>query len=526
MDLPLLSSTIKKFLIFVMSGKTNVMMPLRNIVSVAFLFLSFSVTAQPWYVATNGSDTGSGSVQDPFLTIQKAVSMVQAGQTIYVRGGTYNLVTTIVISKSGTGSSVMSLFAFPGESPVLDFSGQPLDGSSRGIKLTGSYWHIKGINITGAGDNGMKIEGGSHNIIENCAFYRNRDSGLQLDNGASYNNVLNCDSYYNADPPDYGDADGFSPKLTVGNGNYFYGCRAWKNCDDGWDGYMRGADDVSTSLENCWAFENGYLEDGTDPGASANGNGFKMGGSDDKTLKHNFTLKKCLAFKNKAKGFDQNNNKGSMILYNCTGHNNLTADYRINQALATGKVLIIKNCVDLGKIAEIGSFAEQEKNSWITPFVVTAEDFISIDETSAYGPRKEDGGLPDMDYMHLAPGSDLIDAGVDVGLLFAGVLPDLGCFETINTGVQDLRFSLKVFCYPNPLNERGWLQFSLNSGGRCEIRLFDISGRNIKTLADQIVEAGEQYISIDVSDVRNGLYIYRIKLNDAPVVAAKLVKGR
>jgi hypothetical protein len=49
--------------------------------------------------------------------------------------------------------------------------------------------------------------------------------------------------------------------------------------DDGWDGYLRGADDVSTTLENCWSFENGYLEDGTDAGANANGNGFKMWGS-------------------------------------------------------------------------------------------------------------------------------------------------------------------------------------------------------------------------------------------------------
>ena len=500
-------------------------MYLRNIASIVLLFLSLPVYSQPWYVAVTGSDTGSGFEQDPFLTIEKAITMVRAGETIFVKGGTYHLVNTIVMAKSGTNVSAISLFAFPGENPVLDFSGQLLDANNRGIKLTGSYWHIKGINITGAGDNGMKIEGGNNNIVENCTFYRNRDTGLQLDNGASFNTIRNCDSYYNADPPDYGDADGFAPKLTVGNGNYFYGCRAWKNCDDGWDGYMRGADDVSTTVENCWAFENGYLEDGTDPGANANGNGFKMGGSDDKTLKHNFTLKKCLSFKNKAKGFDQNNNKGSMILYNCTGHNNLVADFRINQMLAAGKVLVVKNCVNLGKTAEIGSFAEQVTNSWMAPFVVTNEDFISISEIPAYGPRKEDGGLPDVDYMHLAPGSDMIDAGVDVGLPFNGVLPDLGCFETVSTGMPDVSISTEVLCCPNPINDQGFLQFILSSGGRCEIRLFDISGRYVKTLADQIVMAGEQHISIKVSDIQNGLYIYLIKLNDAPVVAARLVKG-
>jgi hypothetical protein len=494
------------------------------LILISLFSISGNVSAQPWYVATNGSDTGSGSEMDPFLTIIKAVSMVQPGETIFVRGGTYNLITPIAITKSGTQSSVISLLATPGTRPVLNFSGQLLSGSNYGVKLTGNYWHIRGIDITGAGDNGMKIEGGSYNLIENCAFYRNRDSGMQLDNGASFNNVLNCDSYYNADPTDYGDADGFAPKLTVGTGNYFYGCRAWKNCDDGWDGYMRGADDVSTILENCWSFENGYLEDGTDPGPNANGNGFKMGGSDDKTLKHNFTLKKCLAFKNKAKGFDQNNNKGSMILYNCTGHNNLVADYRMTQVLAAGKVLVVKNCVDFGKLAEIGSFAEQDKNSWMPQFIVTSGDFTSISESSAYGPRKADGSLPEMDYLHLASGSDLIDAGVNVGLPFAGAAPDLGYFEYFITGVTENKLLINILCYPNPVNNRGSLQFNLRRGGRCEIRLFDISGRYVKTLADQILEAGEQHISFDLSDIRDGLYIYQIKLNDSNVFAARLVK--
>ena len=489
-------------------------------------FFGFFVNAlgQPYYVAVNGSDTNNGSQQDPFKTIEKAVGLVKAGEIIFIQGGIYNLISTINITKSGTSDSIISLFAFPGERPVLNFSGQSLGGSNRGIKLTGNYWHIKGIDITGAGDNGIKIEGGSHNVIENCAFYRNRDSGMQLDNGASDNSILNCDSYFNADPTDYGDADGFAPKLTVGSGNYFYGCRAWKNCDDGWDGYMRGANDVSNSAENCWAFENGYMEDGADPGSQANGNGFKMGGSDDKTLQHNFTLKNCLAFKNKGKGFDQNNNKGSMILYNCTGHNNLTANYRMIQELAAGKVLIVKNCVDLFGMAEIGSFAEQENNSWMSPFNVTGDDFLSLDDSTAYGPRNEDGSLPYIPYMHLASGSDLTDAGVDVGLPFAGLLPDLGCFETGITGLLNNSLSGEVTCYPNPVNNWGTLQFNLITGGQCKIRLYDISGRYIKTLAYLNVPVGEQRISIDGSDIQEGLYIIRITLNDVPVFTTRLLK--
>src|SRR5690606_10011388 len=110
-----------------------------------------------------------------------------------------------------------------------------------------------------------------------------------------------------------------------------------------WDGYMRSANDAETIIENSWAFANGYFKDGTDPGPQANGNGFKMGGSDDKNLMHDFILKNCLAFDNKAKGFDQNSNKGSMILYNCTGYRNKGNNYSIGVPVFPAKTAMVKN---------------------------------------------------------------------------------------------------------------------------------------------------------------------------------------
>ena len=56
------------------------------------------------------------------------------------------------------------------------------DGNNRGIQLDGDYWYFYGIDVTGAGDNGMYI-GGNNNIIEYCQFYNNRDTGLQLGRG-------------------------------------------------------------------------------------------------------------------------------------------------------------------------------------------------------------------------------------------------------------------------------------------------------------------------------------------------------
>lgn len=495
-----------------------------------FLLLLFVVQlnvllAQNIFVAPNGNDANTGTINEPLLNLSSAISKAKAGDTIFVRGGTFNYNATISISKSGTTTSRYYIFAYKNERPVLDFSSQAVGSSNRGIRLSNaSYWHIKGLDIRGAGDNGMEISGGANNIIEFCAFYENRDSGLQLSNGASNNQIINCDSYNNADPPNsptdpgYDDADGFAPKLTVGSGNYFYGCSAWNNCDDGWDGYLRGTNNVTTIIENCWSFKNGYLKDGSNPGTQSNGNGFKMGGGDNSNsdrLMHHVTLKKCLAFDNKVKGFDQNNNDGSMTLLNCTGFRNLTADYRITRALNPGQTLTIKNSIAYLGLVELGNFAVQEKNSWLAPFNVSANDFKSIDVSQATRPRKEDGSLPDITFLHLADGSQFIDAGVDVGLPFKGLAPDLGAFEyegpsSIN---YDELISSEIILhqnFPNPFNPETKISFSLPKEMEITLEVFDLLGRSVTKLIDGKYQSGYHTVLFNAKGISSGVYIYRL----------------
>jgi hypothetical protein len=474
------------------------------------------------YVATDGSDANPGTLAQPFKTITKAISVAVPGDTIYVRGGTYALTTTISMSssKSGTDSLRYFLFAYQSERPLLDFSNAAT--GVKGIRLNASFWHIKGFDIKGAGDNGLEISGGSNNIIERCSFFENRDSGVQLSNGAANNRVINCDSYYNADPPDYGDADGFAPKLTVGTGNYFYGCRAWGNCDDGWDGYLRGANNVTTTLENCWTWGNGYLKDGTDPGSQANGNGFKMGGGDNgnsELLMHHFILKNCLAFENKAKGFDQNNNVGSMTLLNCTGYNNKEANYRIQRSLNPGQTLTVKNCLSLNGLVQLGAFAIQETNGWMSPFVVTAADFLSLDPSSVSAPRQADGSLPVIEFMHLASGSDLIDAGVDLGIPYNGKAPDLGAFESdFATAVETEEHAPAAFRlyqnYPNPFNPITKIEFQISRSGRVKLVVYNATGQLMATLLDENMEGGSHSIAFDARNFSSGIYLYRIETAD------------
>jgi hypothetical protein len=471
--------------------------------------------ARTLYVATTGNDTtGTGSIDLPYKTIPKAVTIMVIGDSILVRGGHYYYSTTITLSKVGNANARCYLMAYPGERAFLDFSAMPVGSSNRGFRLSGSYWYIKGFDVWKAGDNGCYITG-AYNVVEFCSFSENADTGLQISGGGANNQVINCDSYFNADPGQ-GNADGFSPKLDVGTGNYFYGCRSWQNSDDGWDGYIRPRPAVTpiTTMENCWCFMNGYLSTGLP--SVGNGNGFKMGGSDSANLSHTMILKNCLAFQNRVKGFDQNNNRGNMTLYNCTSYSNGT-NYGMNGGILAGSVMTVKNCVSAGTgAANILGTAIQATNSWLPPFVVTDSDFVSIDTTGMRGPRNADGSLPTVTFMHLAPGSDLIDHGTDVGLPYNGTAPDLGCFETQGPSSVAGDFSIPDHFglaqnYPNPFNPSTQIAFHLATGEYTTLHVVNILGQVVATIVARNLPAGNHVYQFDGSRLSSGVYFYTLE---------------
>ncbi|MGY5355881.1 right-handed parallel beta-helix repeat-containing protein [Wenyingzhuangia sp. IMCC45467] len=369
-------------------------------------------------------ETGDILVENTSQLIS-ALSSVNAGETILITGGTYVINSRITISNSGTNGNTIKLLPKEGTGrPKFDFSSMSESSSNQGIILNANFWHIKGIDVFNAGDNGLQVRG-SNNIIEFCTFSECSDTGLQIDNGAANNTILNCDSYFNADSTNE-NADGFACKLTAGTGNKFVGCRAWQNLDDGWDGYLRGSDNILTTYENCWAIKNGYNKENVI--GIGDGNGFKTGGSDTKDLKHNAIYTNCIAVGNTADGFDHNSNRGTVTIYNCSAYDN-GRNYNFSNTNPLEK-LTIKNSNYLGSYGSTNATTTDiTNNSWQNGITTTEEDYESIDYSQLLNERKADGSLPDVTFFQLKAGSDLIDAGIDVGLPFNGEAPDLGAFE-------------------------------------------------------------------------------------------------
>ncbi|MBR4321503.1 hypothetical protein [Treponema sp.] len=283
--------------------------------------------------------------------LEAAITGVQEGGAIILAAGIYSFDHQLNIKYGNNGSASGLKYIMPekGAKVTLDFSSQSYDKdtskNARGLQIEGDYWHVYGLTVYGAADNGIFVCG-KHNIVERCVLQANRDTGLQIsrrsssisnfDEWPSDNLILNCTSFDNHDPATDENADGFAAKLTCGNGNVFDGCIAYCNSDDGWDLYAKSATGSIgvVTIKNCVAFGNGKLTAGS---SFANGdmNGFKLGGSNN-AVPTPHVVYNSMAFGNGKDGFTDNGNGGALQIYNCTSFGNQNSNFNFYRTYAGG----------------------------------------------------------------------------------------------------------------------------------------------------------------------------------------------
>ena len=396
----------------------------------ALILLSLSIfapilaSAATYYTAPSGSNSNPGTQAAPFATLKKAHDVAVAGDTIFMRGGTYNLAVggQNKLTKSGGSGNRIKVFNYPGEVPILDGS-SATDKALVPIYMQGaSWWHIKGLEIKSGPHCGIYMVGASsNNIVEQNNIHHNGrlhtvGSGIGHWGSGSNNLFLNNDLHHNRDTTN-GNADGLS-LVTTGTGNVVRGNRVWRNSDDGIDLW----NSVPVTVENNWVWEQGY-NDALQP-TGGNGNGFKLGGSAAGDGGH--MIKNNLSWRNLSRGFDDNGANVAMFVYNNTAYENGRPDFRFGEAVAN----VLKNNVAFGqKGVSLNGSVKQSFNSWNLPVTVNNSDFASLNFSCAGGPRQASGSLPNCSFLKLAAGSDLINKGTNVGIPYTGSAPDLGAFE-------------------------------------------------------------------------------------------------
>ncbi len=434
-----------------------------SLVVLTILVIARSAGATDYYVATTGSDSNAGTMDAPFATLQKGANVAVAGDTVFIRAGTYKITTPtssgagISFTKSGTSdTNRIHYWAYPGEVPVFDFTNMVISttGYTHGFVVSGSWLHFKGLEIAYVpmntfSNNGVDVVTGGNCIFEQLNMHHNSGNGIFIGKGTGGHLVLNCDAHDNYDATSSQgqgqNADGFGVHYqTSGATTIVRGCRSWWNSDDGYDLINQ---EVPVTVENSWAFGNGFANYGTLNPADGNGNGFKMGSSAT-GVRH--LVQNNVAWKNKANGFYANHSSGGNTWYNNTSFMNATQynmlasppnDPNTTITLSGAMAHIMRNNIGYPNRNSNMTGVDTMFNSWDLNITPAAADFLSISDPSvsgtgvaiessgALGPRAADGSLPNVDFLKLAAASRMIDKGTDVGLPFVGAAPDLGAYE-------------------------------------------------------------------------------------------------
>lgn len=95
-------------------------------------------------------------------------------------------------------------------------------------------------------------------------------------------------------------------------------------------------------------------------------------------------------------------------------------------------------------------------------------------------------------------------------LTFGARLNPLG-IKQISSIVKDFKLNQN---YPNPFNPETKIGFSIPKSNYVDLRVYDILGREVKTLLSRQLNAGEYEIEFDAHNLASGMYYYRLQSGD------------
>lgn len=90
---------------------------------------------------------------------------------------------------------------------------------------------------------------------------------------------------------------------------------------------------------------------------------------------------------------------------------------------------------------------------------------------------------------------------------------DLKTINSVVVGVEEemqpQTFSLEQN-YPNPFNPNTKIKFNLASNEFTTLKVYDVIGKEIATLVNNQMEAGQYEVTFDASNLPSGVYIYSL----------------
>jgi len=232
--------------------------------SMLALASSTSPTGNVHYVAPNGSDSNPGTLQNPFRTIARGISALGGGDTLLIRGGTYNE-GIISVPPSGTAGAPTWIGRYQNETVII----QPPDGTGgAGIGVANvSYITYDGLILDGVNQsNGNNVTG-----LGLCCYGNPRPTNIVFQNGeiknwnshgaemlSDSNTIRNTIIHHNAlcTTCPTGQQHGL---YITGNGNLLAGNQVYDNGGYGFHVYGNSPNNSNNIIRNNVVYGNGWL---------------------------------------------------------------------------------------------------------------------------------------------------------------------------------------------------------------------------------------------------------------------------
>lgn len=410
---------------------------LTGIVIASYLMIgATSVKAEDIFVSPNGSDQNSGIMDEPFQTIAKGLDLAVAGDTVYLREGTYT--EKVSFPKAGNSDNRIILKAYNKEAVVIQGAGplmvidkpyitvedMVLDAewsASDGVivKTDGNFCVLRNLEIKNTMRDGLEMHHPEGVLVENCVIHdaiwfddagKRQDAHGIVTEGVQNLTIRDTEIYYVS-----GDALQFQysnwNNITVEN------CVLWNGplpsarggapagvnpgedgVDTKYDPPARGKLFIKNTIAHGWrsdfisnpaAFNIKHNVEVIFDGVTAYDNeiAFRLRGPGSKGGAW-VTLKNAVIF-DSTRGVRYEDDIENLRIHNCTFGDGLGKIFE--EAAADASVLDVKNCLFLADAKP--SEASDDSN-----IAVDASAFISV---------------ADQNY-HLAPESNAIDKGVSL----------------------------------------------------------------------------------------------------------------
>ncbi|TKJ41554.1 hypothetical protein CEE37_03035 [candidate division LCP-89 bacterium B3_LCP] len=199
----------------------------------ALIMISGTVQAADWYVDWNsGSNGANGSQANPWQTLNYALnqgSIVEPGDTIWLRGGTY--IEDVVLDwgdvVNGTTDNLVTIRAYEEDTTIeeVTLQGKIRVYSNAGGQAYGINHRYMNFRITGSGADAYRLSGDNPDVVTefiNMEMDSCQASGIYMGYGS--NNfgilrVLGCDIHHNPPGNINGSGDGNSGIILSAKGH-------------------------------------------------------------------------------------------------------------------------------------------------------------------------------------------------------------------------------------------------------------------------------------------------------------------